>query len=249
MHAFLPLKFLQVDLHLRGSNPARLDQFPARLDQSPARLDLFKELLLQVNIQPILGIEFSQIKDNGILILPTRQTICPFEDWELDFVTQFIAQGNPLFHLSNDFPWTINDSNLGQRFGYQFQSRVMGLDPDDSFDVYPTPNTLNIFDPFDSDLHFSIHNSSVVIGENDTFTDIAVYKKSEIAIVGELGPFGIGCPRDPITGRGAIVALGDSGLLGRPMLPGYTGPGLRAGDNYELIKRIMIWLKNQASLT
>ena len=235
MYAFLPTNFLQVNLHLRGGNPARLD--------------LFKELLLQVDIQPLLGIEFSQIKDNGILILPTRQTTSPFEEWELDFVTQFIAQGNPLFHLSNCFPWTVNDSILGQRFGYQFQSLVVGLDPDNAFDAYPLPDTLNIFEPFDSHLHFSIHHTGTVSGRNDTFTEIAVFRESEIANVGDIGPFGIGCPRDPITGRGAIVALGDSGLLGRPIIPGYTGPGLRAGNNYELVKKIIIWLKNQASLT
>lgn len=233
MLAYLPSKFLQVNLHQRGG--------------SPARLDLFGELLRQADIQPIFGIKLSEISEKGILILPTRDFRTPFEDWELDFVTQFIAQGNPLFHLSNAYPWPISDSALGQRFGYQFQSRVTGLDPASPVDVYPLPNALNIFAPSDYNLHFSILHSSIVIGETDKFAVIADFEQSEIAYVGQKGPFGIGVPRDPVNGRGAIVALGDSGLLGRPILPSYPGPGLRAGDNFELIKRIMIWLKSQAA--
>ena len=232
MLAFLPSKFFQVDLHQQGG--------------SPARLDLFSDLLRQVDIQPIFGVELDEIKENGILILPTRQIAKPFENWELDFVTQFIAQGNPLFHLSNAFPWPVNDSILGQRFGYQFQSRISGLNPDVPLDVYPLPNPLNIFAPFDSKLHFSVLSTGIVTAA-ETFTVIADFKRSEIAHVGKLGPFGMGLPRDPVTGRGAIVALGDSGLLGRPIVPRAPGPGLRAGDNFELIKRIMIWLKNQAA--
>ena len=232
MLAYLPSKFLQVDLHQQGG--------------SPARLDLFEDLLRQVDIQPIFGMEFDEIEENGILILPTRQIHQPFEDWELDFVTQFIARGNPLFHLSNAFPWPINDRILGQRFGYQFQSRVSGLNPDDLFDIYPLPNPLNIFGPLDNKLHFSVLSTGTVIGE-ERFTVIADFKQSEIACVGKPGPFGIGLPRDPVTCRGAIVALADSGLLGRPMIPHAPGPGLQAGDNFELIKRIMIWLKNQAA--
>jgi len=235
MYAYLPSKTLQVRLHQSGGNPARLD--------------LLEDLLFQLDIQPIFGIELNQIKENGILILPTRAISRPFEDWELEFVTWFIAQGNSLFHLSNEYPWTVNDSILGQRFGYQFQSRVIGLDSNNTFDIYPFPDTLNIFDPFDSHLHFSVHHTSVVIRGNDTFTEIANFRRSELANIGEMGSFGIACPRDPTTGRGAIIALGDSGLLGRTILPHNPGPGLRAGNNYELVKRIMIWLKNQASLT
>jgi hypothetical protein len=232
MLAYLPSKFLQVELHQRGG--------------SPARLDLFEDLLRQVDIQPIFGMEFDEIKENGILILPTRQIHQPFEDWELDFVTQFVAQGNPLFHLSNAFPWPVHDSILGQRFGYQFQSRVSGLDPDELFNVYPLPNPLDIFAPLDNKLYFSVLSTGVVTGD-ETFAVIADFKQSEIAYVGKKGSFGMGLSRDPVTGRGAILALGDSGLLGRPMIPHAPGPGLRAGDNFELIKRIMIWLKNQAA--
>ncbi|MFL7867395.1 MAG: hypothetical protein ACK2UV_19920 [Candidatus Promineifilaceae bacterium] len=231
MLAYLPLKFLQVDLHQEGG--------------SPARLDLFADLLRQVDIRPVIGVELDEIKENGILILPTRQIYQPFEDWELDFITQFIAQGNPLFHLSNAFPWPVNDSILGKQFGYHFQSRVSGLNPDELFDIYPLPSPLNIFAPLDNKLHFSVLSTSIVTGD-ETFTVIADFKQSEIAYVGEQGPFGIGRSRDPVTGRGAIVALGDSGLLGRPIIPRAPGPGLRTGDNFELIKRIVIWLKNQA---
>jgi hypothetical protein len=232
MLAYLPSKFLQVDLHQQGG--------------SPARLGLFEDLLRQVDIQPIFDMEFNEIKEKGILILPTRGIAQPFEDWELDFVTHFVAQGNPLFHLSNAFPWTVNDSILGQRFGYQFHSRVSGLNPDNLFDAYPLPNPLNIFDQLNNKLHFSVLATGVVTGE-EMFTVIADFKQSEIAYVGKKGPFGIGLPHDLVTGRGAIVALGDSGLLGRPMIPHAPGPGLMAGDNFELINRIMIWLKNQAA--
>jgi hypothetical protein len=232
MLAYLPSKFLQVELHQQGG--------------SPARLDLFGELLRQVDIQPIFGIELNEINENGMLILPTRDFRIPFENWELDFVTHFIAQGNPLFHLSNAYPWPIIDSVLGQRFGYQFQSRVTGLDPSSSFAVYPSPNDLNIFAPSDYNLHFTTLHASIVTAETDTFSVIADFRQSEIAYVGQKGPFGIGLPRDPLNGRGPIVALGDSGLLGRPLGPSYPGPGLRAGDNFELIKRIVSWLKNQA---
>ena len=124
MRAFLPDHFLQVDLHQRGGDPARLD--------------LLKDLLLQADIQPIFRIDFSGKKETGLLILPARSIIHPFEEWEPGFVTQFIVQGNSLFHLSSMYPWTVNDSILGQRFGYRFHSRVIGQDP------------LDIFSPLDS---------------------------------------------------------------------------------------------------
>jgi len=103
-----------------------------------------------------------------------------------------------------------------------------------------------VFDPIDSNLHFSIRNSSHILCKRETFKVIVDFNKSGISNAYSNKAFDIARPRNPDTGAGAIIALGDSGLLGEPMCKN-PGPGLRAGDNYELVKRMVLWLKNQSA--
>jgi hypothetical protein len=93
MNAYLPSKFLQVVLHQSGGSPARLDEL--------------LKLLRQLAFKPIVGIDLRKISKRGLLLLPTRQYKFPFEQDELDSIVNFVSQGNPLFHLSNHPPLTI----------------------------------------------------------------------------------------------------------------------------------------------
>ncbi|MGD2207119.1 MAG: hypothetical protein PVH17_10095 [Anaerolineae bacterium] len=232
MNAYLPREFLQVALHQRGGNPARLDE-------------LFR-LLEQLAFKPVVGIDLQKISKRGLLLLPTRQCRFPFEQGELDFIVSFLSQGNPLFHLSNHPPLTKQDTSLGQLLGYRFHSVVNGTDPHCDFEVYPTPHSVSVFESVDANLHFSIRNSCIVTYDNDSFSVIADFSRSNLSNGDPNAAFGIARPRNLGTGAGAIVALGDSGLLGEPM-SGNPGPGLHAGDNLELVKRILRWLQNQTA--
>ena len=227
MNAYLPSKFLQVALHHSGGNPARLDEL--------------LKLLRQLAFKPVVGIDVRKISKGGLLLLPTRQYKFPFEQDELDFIVNFVSQGNPLFHLSNHPPLTKQDTCLGQLLGYRFHSVVKGSDPSRSFEVYPTPHSTSVFDSVDTNQHFSIRNSCIVSYDNDLFSVIADFSRSNLSCGDPNAAFGIARPRKLETG--AIVALGDSGLLGEPTSKN-PGPGLHAGDNSELVKRILRWLRN-----
>jgi hypothetical protein len=229
MKAYLPKKFLQVKLH--KSNPTRL-------------YDLLC-LLRDLEFEPVSNIDLREIKKHdGLLLLPTRQYKIPFEQGELDFVINFISRGNPLFHLSNHCPLTIQDTCLGQLFGYRFHDVVKGCDINRNFKVYPTLNSSLAFGSADINIHFSVRNSSIVSYDHDTFSVIADFSRSDLSCIDPKAAFGIARSRNLETG--AIVALGDSGLLGKP-LPNNPGPGLGAGDNLELVKRILLWLRNQTA--
>jgi hypothetical protein len=230
MKAYLPSNFLQVALHQSGGNPARLDEL--------------LKLLRQLAFKPIVGIDLRQISKRGLLLLPTRQAKYPFEQDELDFIVHFVSQGNPLFHLSNHPPLTKQDTRLGQLLGYRFRSVVKGSDPSRDFEVYPTPHSTSVFGSVDTNLHFSIRNSCIVSYDSDSFSVIADFSRSALSCGDPNAAFGIARPRNRETG--AIVALGDSGLLGEPMASN-PGPGLHAGHNLELIERILRWLRNQAA--
>jgi hypothetical protein len=230
MKAYLPAKFLQVMLHHKGGDPARLDDL----------LDLLREL----SFEPVVGIDLRDVSSWGLLLLPTRRLKCPFEQEELDRVVNFVSQGNPLFHLSNHSPLTEQDSCLGRLFGYRFHSIVRGSDRAGNLNVDPTSHCNPVFDTSIHDLHFTIHNSSIVSPDDSSFCVIADFSRSDLSCGDPSGAFAIARPRTQ--DMGAIVALGDSGLLGKPMMPKNPGPGLRAGDNRELVKRILGWLKTQS---
>jgi hypothetical protein len=230
MNAYVPSKFLQVALHRSGGNPARLDKL----------LDLLRQLAFE----PVVGKDIRKISKRGLLLLPTRQAKYPFEQDELDFTVNFVSQGNPLFHLSNHPPLTKQDTRLGQLLGYRFHSVVKGSDPMCNFEVYPTPHSTSVFDSVDTNLHFSIRNSCIVSCDSDSLTVIADFSRSDLSCGDPNAAFGIARPRNFETG--AIVALGDSGLLGEPMSR-YPGPGLNVGDNMELVERILRWLRNQTA--
>jgi hypothetical protein len=227
MNAYLPSKFLQVTVH----------------KNYPERLESLISLLEEINVEPVVDIDLLDITAAGLLFLPTRQWKFPFENLEINFILDFVSKGNPLFHLSNHGPkLTVQDSVLGQEFGYRFQRTIKGFIPKQKFDVYPMSNPTSVFDPLDQNIHFTICNSSEVIDESGTFSVIADFSRSNVPEGDRNAAFGIARPRSPETG--AIVALGDSGLLGEPV-PCYPGPGLHAGDNMELVKRILLWLRNQ----
>ncbi|MGB6896382.1 MAG: hypothetical protein WBF37_10635 [Dehalococcoidia bacterium] len=231
MKAYLPSKFLQVTLHQKGCNPARLGTLLA--------------LLIELNFEPALGIDILTIAYPGLLLLPTRQCKFPFEDNEIRFIRDFISQGNPLFHLSNHYPLTKQDTVLGQEFGYRFHDVVKGFNKHRNFNVYPLSNPTSIFHSLDAKMHFKIHNSSIVSDDSDTFITIADFSRSDISTGDRNAAFGIARPRNLETG--AIVALGDSGLLGEPSpcYPDNPGPGLNVGNNLDLVTRILLWLRNQ----
>jgi hypothetical protein len=230
MKAYLPAKFLQVALHQRGGNPARLDR-------------LFR-LFGYLNLEPVMGIHITEIKDPGLLLLPTRQLKYPFDGDEISCILEFVSQGNPLFHLSNHYPLTIQDSILGQEFGYRFHGVIRGSNPARDFDVYPLSGSNQLFDPSNSNMHFTIRNSSMLATECEKFAPIADFSRSEITSGQNNAAFGIARSRDHRAG--AIVALADSGLLGEPM-PSNPGPGLEAGNNIDLVGSILLWLLEQTA--
>ena len=190
MKTYLPSKFLQVTLHQKGGNPARLDTLLA--------------LLRELNSEPVLGIDILAITNPGLLLLPTRQCRFPFEKNEIRFVLNFISQGNPLFHLSNHPPHTKQDTTLGQEFGYRFHDVVKGSNTNRDFDVYPLSNPTSIFYPLDTKMNFTIRNSSIVSDDSETFLAIADFSRSDITTGDRNAAFGIARPRDLETG--AIVA-------------------------------------------
>jgi hypothetical protein len=227
MKAYLPSKFLQVALQQQKYSE---------------RLAELLKLLEQLGFSPNVGGDLREISESGLLLLPTRQKRFPFEQEELDFIVNFVSQGNPLFHLSNHPDLTVQDTRLGRLLGYRFHSMVKGADSSSNFEVYPTLHSSPIFDAVEPNLHFSVCNSCVVSYDNDSFSVIADFSRSNLSCGDANAAFGIARPRNLKTG--AIVALGDSGLLGKPM-SNNPGPGLRAGDNWELVKRILLWLKEQ----
>jgi hypothetical protein len=227
MNIYIPSKFLQVTLHQNGGKPARLDDL------------LF--LLEDLNFNPYVGIDIHDIKDDGILLLPTRQKAHPFQKDEIDFLVDFISNGNPLFHLSNHPPLTDNDSFLGNYFGYKF-SGVVKTTNSHNFDIFVTPGTF-LANENEANLHFTVRNTSIVSTKDEDFIVIADFSRSNVPNVNHYSAFGLAKPR--FNESGAIVALGDSGLLGEPTINN-PGPGLGECDNLHLIRRILNWLKNQA---
>ena len=227
MKAYLPSQFLQVALHQKRGQPNRLDEL--------------LNLLEQCAFVPVVGIDLLSISESGLLLLPTRQFWSPFSRNALDFIVDFVSRGNPLFHLSNHPPLTIQDTRLGRRFGYHFRGVVFGADIGREFQVYPLPHA--IFDADQPSLHFSVRNSCT-ISCGDAFSPIADFSKSSLLCGNPSSAFGIARPRS--AAGGAIVALGDSGILGEPS-PNHPGPGLDAGDNRQLVERILRWLRDQAA--
>ena len=230
MKAYLPTKFLQVALHQQGGDPPRLGRFSA--------------LLSDLDFDPIIGVELLEIDTPGLLILPTRQCRFKFSTHEINFVQDYVSQGYPLFHLSNHPPLNIEDSRVGRRFGYTFVDVVKGISPQCNFDVFPLSNTRSIFVSLDRDPHFTIRNSSMVTFNIDGFFPIADFTRSRISCGKADAAFAIARPR--VDTYGAIVVLGDSGLLGEPMA-GNPGPGLGAGNNRDLVGCILQWLRNQTA--
>jgi hypothetical protein len=139
---------------------------------------------------------------------------------------------------------TIEDSKIGCRFGYEFFGYVEGID-NKTFDIYTVENTLNIFRDTEENLKFSVCNSSMV-RHSEEFTSIANFAKSSISHGDNDSTFGIAKSLNNSTGFGAIIALGDSGIIGKPM-PKNPGPGLTAGDNNQLVTQIIQWLMKEAS--
>jgi hypothetical protein len=236
MKAYLPDKFLQVALHKGISNFARLDKFITLLEKHGLSVDLSTPI--------------ESISEPGLLILTTRQKKYKFinDDPELEKISNFISAGNPLLHLSNhgnkpgtslpDF--TIQDSKIGELFGYGFHGYTEGINPE--LKIFPTNVFMELISNIDLELNFSVCNSSM-INHSEEFSIIADFSKSTLTHGSERSAFGIAKPKNKI---GAIVALADSGLLGEP-LPKNPGPGLEAGNNNELISIIIQWLIHQAS--
>lgn len=236
MKAYLPPKFLQVAKH--QSNSSRLEEF--------------RNLLEQIGLVPDMETEIEDLDEVGILILPTRQKMYPFcRDGELARIKAFVSDGNPLFHLSNHGKkpnttledLTVEDSKIGNLFGYHFYGYVEG--PENTFSIFTLENSLNLFGIQEDQQKFSVCNSCS-LRQSDSFTVIADYSKSVISYGDKNSVFGIAKPHNPALGTGAIVALGDSGILGKPM-DGNPGPGLNVGDNRELITQIIKWLIKEAS--
>ena len=228
MNIYIPAKFLQVTLHQNGGKPARLDDL----------LSLLKDL----KFTPIVGIDIHDISKNGVLLLPTRQKAHPFQKDEINLITDFISKGNPRFHLSNHPPLTDNDSALGNYFGYDF-SGVIKTNNNQNFDIYLSPGTF-LTDDIEPDIHFTVRNTSIVSIKGEGFFVIADFSRSKIHTVNPDSAFGIA--KSKTNKSGAIVALGDSGLLGEPTKR-HPGPGLGEGDNLHLIKNVLVWLKDQST--
>lgn len=68
-----------------------------------SRLKKFIALLKRFGLSVDINTEIENLDEPGILILTTRQKKFCFEDTdpELDYILNFVAKGNSLFHLSN----------------------------------------------------------------------------------------------------------------------------------------------------
>mgnify|MGYP006286765949 CR=1 FL=1 len=237
MKAYLPKNYLQTDLHLENKE----------------RLYNFIKLLNDLKLDTAIGKDIP-VHNNGLLILTTRNPKIKLYNKEINRIYEFVNKGGSLFHLSNHSNLHIKDSNIGKVFGYEFQdyyikSKVTIPTIDTSlpsiFSVKTKEDAQKIFK--DSSKKFAIINGTSII-KNKNFETIAKYgpgaydSKSEKNINNvENTVFCICSRRNSFSGK--IVAISDSGLIGKPTSDElYPGPGLSEGNNKQLIKEIISWL-------
>lgn len=231
MKAIFAPGHLQSDLHIGPTSGHRLACF----------LELLGECGVEASFPPSEDLR-AELDEANLIIATTRYS--DFSERELGSLVNAVTAGRSLLHLSNHKPLPLYDCQFSQGFGYKFKNqsfvdrnRQIPFEFDINLGALPGYT-------HDSNIRkVAINKCSSIAVHDDRFKTISVLPESCINAEnredggGEL--FAVACKASGISGR--IVAMADSGLIGEPF-DQYPGPGLRVGENYEIVSEIIRWL-------
>lgn len=234
MKAIIAPRHLQVCLHNKKPQGERLACF----------IELLTQLDFEVTFPNITKLK-SDLNDCSLLILTTRQN--KYENWEVKLYKHYVKSGGNLLHLSNHKPHPMNDTQLSKHFGYEFENIHYKHTKEKPFSIQIEPNSIDKFElDWNKSYHFSVNNCCNINILNVEAEVLAKLPENVLELNTKESGKGLAfaISIESYKNRGRIVAISDSGIIGKPR-NGNPGPGLWSGDNGAILKGIIRWLTYQ----